>query len=65
MDAHGYVELSESDDDHDDFNVPTDLMNGGYHFEGVRACIIQNYERNNRSETLLRTVLHDFIVNGH
>ena len=64
-DAHGYVELLESDDDHGDFNVPTDLMNGGHHFEGVPACIIQNYERNHPSETLRRIVLHNFIVDGH
>ena len=65
MDAHGYVELLESDDDHVYFNITTDLMNGGHHFEGVPAPIIQNYERNNPSETLPRTVFHDFIVDGH
>ena len=61
-DAHGYVKLLESDDDN---NVPTDLMIGGHHFEGILAPIIQSYERNNPSETLPRTVRHDFIVGGH
>lgn len=57
----GYVEMSSCGDE--SYDVPMDLMDAGHHFNDVPRFIRR---QNSIEDALLpRTVIHDFIANGH
>lgn len=53
------------DIEHGNISVPTDLMNGGHHFDGIHCHVIQRSNQNNADLALQRTALHDFIPTGN
>jgi hypothetical protein len=57
----GYVEMTSCDDEN--YVVLADLMNVGHHFHDV-PCSIQR-QNSIEDAVLPRTMIHDFIANGH
>jgi hypothetical protein len=62
--SDGFVDLVV-DDNHGEITVPTDLMQAGHHFDNVPCNILWQHQLNHSNLALPRTVLHDFMANGH